>query len=241
MKVALYPAFEEVFNNNALKGIFYPLCEVSDVSASLSDPLFFVSSNGIWTDGQIENDNNASDFTRFQLDNGRYTFKGDINVYVGYKNAQQVFKYLETDFRQNGEEYLSKKITTNAYIQSILANYKPNFGALDTNYFLQTFYEFSINKLIYHKTGKFGAFNQIINNWGEADESPIVYEIKDDHASGYADIAVNSAYLFPQTLEIEKYEKVGFVVGAEFFTDGNDTYLLYDQFDQRAICINHYS
>lgn len=246
MKIELYPDFEEVFDKDTLKGIFYPLCKVSEISFDLKEPLFFVSSNGIWTDKTINNDNNRSDFTVFYRKNEKYVFKGDLEVYIGYKEAKEIFEILEIDFEQNGEDYLVQKIKTELYIQNIIKNYNFNYKKLDINYFLQTFYEFSINKLNYQKTGDFGAFQGLINGWkkssnSQSDNSQIVYEIKNDNSSGYADIEINKEYLFPENLDIENYQKIGSVIGCEFFTDGNDSYLLYDQNNDRVICINHYS
>ncbi|MEN7547200.1 hypothetical protein AAG747_04730 [Rapidithrix thailandica] len=241
MKIELYPEFEEVFENDDLKGVFYPLCKVSEINSSMNSPLFFVSSNGIWVNENIKNEYNQASFTCFEMNNGKYSFKGDLNVYLGYEQAPKIIENLEADFKQNGERYLAQKIKTESYIQNILENYNLDFGELDAKYFLQTFYQFSINKLIYQKTGNFGAFNQIIYDWDQPDESPIIYEIKNDNTTGYADIEINKEYFFPKSIEIEKYEKVGFVIGHEFFTDGNDTYLIYDKENHRAICINHYS
>lgn len=240
MKIELYPEFEQLFENDVLKGIFYPLCKVFD-SESVDSPLFFVSSNGIWTDDNVKHENNQSNYVRFQLKNGKYFFNGDLNVYKGYEHAKNVIKTLELDFKKNGESYLSKKIKSTQYIQKITDNYDINFGALDSEYYLKTFYEFSINKLNYSKTGRFGTFNEVINGWGKADKSPIVYQLTNDNNCGFADIEVNKEFLFPKTIKIEKYKKIGFVIGHEFFTDGNDIYLIHDVENNKVVCINHYS
>lgn len=242
MKIELYPDFKEVFENNQLKGIFYPLCKVSEINVEIKTPLFLTSSNGIWINEDAKNKINQSGFTCFELKDGKYSFNGDLNVYKGHKEASEIFKLLESDFEKNGESYLSKKMKTELYIETINENFCLNYGELDVEYFLETFYQFSINKLNYKQTGNFGEFRHIIDNWGKPDEkSPIVYEIKDDNSTGYADIEINQEYIFPNTVEIQKYEKIGFIIGYEFFAEGNDTFLLFDKNNDRAICINHYS
>jgi len=239
MNIELYPKFTEVFEDDSLKGVFYPLCKIS--LNSYSNPLYFVSSHGIWTNKNIQNEHNQSNFTCFQIKNGKYDFKGDLNVYIGYQQAQSIIEILEIDFLKHGTKYLSQKVKTQSYIQIIKENYQLHFGELDTDYFLQTFYEFSINKLNYKQHGEFSTFRQIMDKWHKIDESPIVYEIKNDNSSGYADLEANKSYLFPKTLDIKKYKKVGFIAGNEFFTDGHDIYLVFDKNSYRAICIHHYS
>ncbi len=238
MQIELYPEFDEVFDNNLLKGIFYPLCKIIRIN---NEPLYFVSSNGIWTDGDIKNDTNQSSFTCFELKNGKYSFQGDTNVYIGYKDAQKIIQVLEKDFLENGEQYFAKKIKTDIYADNIIQNLNIKPYELDLEYYVKTFYEFSMNKLIYQKTETFGAFNHIIEDWGKPDKSPIVYTISDENFSGYGDIEINKDYLFPKSIEIEKYEKIGLIIGYEFFTDGNDSYLLLDKENNRVISINHYS
>ncbi|WP_051941760.1 hypothetical protein [Maribacter forsetii] len=242
LNIELYPDFNEVFESDQLKGIFYPLCKITNIETSPDQPLYFVSSNGIWTNENIKNENNQTGFTCFELKNGKYSFNGNLNVYIGHKEAKEIIKILEDDFQKNGAAYLSKKVKTQIYIKTIKENFDLNFGDLDKEYFLETFYQFSVNKLNYKQTGNFGTFRHIIDGWGKPDEiSPVVYEIKDDNSTGFTDIEINQEFLFPKSITIDKYEKIGYTIGHEFFTDGNDTYLLFDKTNKRALCINHYS
>lgn len=54
----------------------------------------------------------------------------------------------------------------------------------DVDYYLQTFYEFSINKLNFELNNEFGAFREIINGWSKSDKNPIVYDKKTDELKG---------------------------------------------------------
>ena len=110
MVMKMYPSFNEVFANNELLGVFYPLC-------SSEDGMHFVSSNGLWMDEQYETEHNTFNYVKFEMQNGKYDFKGDIRLYKGYEYAKKIFPILENDFNVNGNEYLAKKIKPAFYIK----------------------------------------------------------------------------------------------------------------------------
>ena len=152
MEIKMYPSFNEVFTNEELLGVFYPLC-------SVENQLHFVSSNGLWMDEQFETENNTTEYAKFELKNGKYDFKGDIRLYKGYEYAKNVFSILETNFNVNGKNYLTNRLKTELYIEKIKKILPPQTTEeIDLDYYLQTFYEFNINKLNYNLNGKFGAF-----------------------------------------------------------------------------------
>lgn len=191
-------------------------------------------------DESHKTESNSSDYTLFELQENKYKFNGDIRLYKGYEQAKNIFEKLQEDFVKNGKAYLDIKTQTDDYIR----NQKQNLNIqsnVDFDYYVQTFYEFSINKLNFELNKGFGEFRHLIDGWGKSDKSPIIYEIKNDNSTGFADIEVNKEYIFPSTIEIGEYAKIGFIIGHEFFTDGNDNYLLFDGAKERIICINHYS
>lgn len=239
MKIELYPEFDEVFTDNTLKGIFYSLCKVSEISADIAEPLYFVSHNGIWTNDDSVSEQNQAAFTCFGLVSGKYSFEGDIEVYTGHQQAKIIYAILSQDFKDNGESYLSNKLKTEKYIHLINEKYNFNAGELDLEYYLQAFYEFSINKLNYRITGNFDIFTEIVNSWTPSDKSPIVYDITE--ATGFADIAANQEYLLPASVDINSYKKIGYTVGAEFFGEGSDSYLLLDRDNLRVIILYGHS
>ena len=103
---------------------------------------------------------------------------------------------------------------------------------IDLDYYLQTFYEFNINKLNYNLNGKFSEFNYLINGWSKSDKSPIVYK------KGYHSIEET----LQEKIEIIKdYFEIGTVVGYEFFTDGNDSVLFYNEKESKVLSVNCYS
>ncbi|EWH13928.1 hypothetical protein KLA_07747, partial [Cellulophaga geojensis KL-A] len=241
MNIELYPEFDKVFTDKILEGIFYPLCSLT-LKEYPNKVFHFISSNGMWMDENHKTESNSSDYTLFEFQENKYKFNGDIRLYKGYEQAKNILDKLQKDFDKNGRVYLDTKTQTDDYIR----NQKQNFNIesnddFDIDYYLQTFYEFSINKLNFKLNKRFGEFRHIIDGWGKSDKSSIIYEIKNDNSTGFTDIEVNKEYIFPKTIEIEEYAKIGFIIGYEFFTDGNDTYLAFDEDKERVICINHYS
>lgn len=242
MKLELYPTFDSVFTDEQLKGIFYPLCAI-ELNDEKNTKLFFVSSNGIWTNENNSSENNNNTYTKFNLVENKYKFNGNIELYNGHEIVKEVFQTLETDFEENGKKYLKNKTKTEEYLSQIKPKISlPEKTEFDLDYYIQTFYEFSINKLNYKIHNDFGAFRAIIDNWRKSEEkSPIVYEISSDNNSSFADIEINAEYLFPQNINLSNYEKIGQVIGFEFFIDGNDSLLLYNKNDETVLNINSYS
>ena len=229
MEITMYPPFNEVFFDNNLLGIFYPLC-------SVNKNLHFVSSNGFWMDEQYETNYNTLLYTRFELDNSsRYCFKGDIRLYKGYEYAKIIYPILERDFTENGKNYLHDKVKTENYIllskKLIPIETKKD---IDLNYYLQTFYEFNINKLNYTLNEKFGEFNRLFIEGLPEENSPIVYEDADSMEE-VEEVVEDNIDLIKDHLAIGK------VVGDEFFTDGNDTALYFNKKENTVLLINYYS
>lgn len=241
MRIKLYPNFNEVFIDDTLKGIFYPLCSV--VLDQYPENVFhFVSSNGLWINEGFETEYNTFHYTQFNLIENKYKFKGSKELYKGAEQAQNIFDRLEKDFEHNGKHYLKTKTSTDDYIE----NQKRNLNLkaddeFDADYYLQTFYEFSINKLNFELTNEFGAFKNVIEGWIKNDQiSSIVYDISSNNSS-FTDIEMNAVYLFPESINISDNEKIGQVIGCEFFTDGNDSNLLYNTNAGTILNINSYS
>ena len=222
MEIRVYPSFNEVFVTDELMGIFYPLC-------SVDNNLHFVSSNGLWMDEKYKTENNTSEYTIFEIKNRKYDFKGDIRLYKGYKFAKIIFSILENDFVENGNNYLQTKLNTNSYIDQII-KLLPSQTAedIDLEYYLQTFYEFNINKLNYNLNGKFGEFNYLMKGYSKPEKSNIVYGVDD-----------TGDLLVEETI-IKDYSAIGMVIGCEFFTDGNNSNLYYNERKNKVLSINTY-
>ncbi|HAS43575.1 MAG TPA: hypothetical protein DCS93_24055 [Microscillaceae bacterium] len=236
MKIDLYPKFEEVFDDKQLEGIFYPLCKISDLAKGLPQSLFFVSTNGLWMDETNETAYNGFSFTIFDIIEGKYAFKGDLNLYKGYTIAQKIFPIIQQDFARQGSTFLSDKMQPEQYIKYIKPRLAVQSSDFDLDYYLETFYAYSINQLNYEQTGNFGAYRAVIDGWSNLGESPQVYETQN-----FGDIEVNSEYLLPHTVSLDQYTKIGYIIGHEFFHDGNDCYLAYNPTHKNVLCINQYS
>ena len=223
----MYPSFSEVFTTKELLGIFYPLCTVSE-------NLHFVSSNGLWMDEKYESESNSFEYTKFDFKNGKYNFKGDIRLYKGYEYAKLIFPILENDFETNGKNYLQEKLKTKLYLKRIKKLLPlQKIDDIDLEYYLETFYEFQINKLNYNLNGKFGEFAHLIEGWGKH-ESPIVYE-DDVNSDARLQIQDNT-----NVNTLKDYFFIGRVVGHEFFRDGNDSVLYFNEKENKVLSFNYY-
>jgi hypothetical protein len=233
MTVKPYPTFETVFSDKKLKGIFYPLCSVSNIDG-IDAELFVVSTNGLWIDENFKNEFASFNFMSFHMIDKKYHFNGDIRLFKGSDKANELYQIIETDFHENGHTYLSEKMKERNYVAKMKQELSTDFGAFDIDYFLENFYSFSINKLNYELTGKFGAFREIIDGWGTSDAKFLYDKSTNDFQSCYKDIESETRF----TVDLEK---IGLAIGFHYFTDGNDTLLLYDNNAKTAYCINHYS
>lgn len=236
MNIKLYPSFNDVFNSKELYGLFYPLCSVGSIEEFGDKTLHFVSSNGTWMNEAHETELNTTGYTLFDYIDGKYSFKGDIKLYQGYQYAKELFPLLEGDFQLNGADYLKKRTQTDEYTEQV-KNILPaiNDNNFDIDYYTQTFYEFSINKLHYELTGEFAAFRRIINGWGKS-ESPVVYALHSEETQG----ALNHMDI-PEIKNFSNFEPVGQIIGSDFFTDGNDSILFFDPQEMKVISVNFYS
>ncbi len=239
MKIFPYPTFDEVFKNKTLEGIFYPLCSVEYVIQNSVVKLHFISSNGLWMDESFSTETNTFSYTLFDIVEDRYQFSSDIRLYKGCLQAQEIFPKLVADFQENGITYLNERVSTQKYIvhQKEVFNLASYAKLFDVEYYLQTFYEFSINRLYYSLYHEFGIFRGLIDKWAKPKQkSPIVYGASSKEV-------LESLHHYDQPLieNIQEYQVVGQIIGCEFFTDGNDTILLYHAPMQKALCVNFYS
>ncbi|EDM38124.1 hypothetical protein PBAL39_00877 [Pedobacter sp. BAL39] len=236
MKINLYPNFDEVFTDETLKGIFYPLCSLT-LEKYPNKVFHFISSNGLWMDEDFEIKNNTVNYTLFDIVDNKYKFNGNIQLYKGYRYAKDVVDKLQNDFDLNGKYYIETRTQTEDYIEKQKRNLAlETDDDFDVDYYIQTFYEFSINKLNFELTNEFGAFREIIDDWPGRDQiSPVVYDETTDELKG----ALND-YDKPDIDNIDTFEVIGKIVGFEFFTDGNDILLFYSR-SCKILCINSYS
>ncbi len=160
-----------------------------------------------------------------------------LSCTMDYDLVKGIFEILQADFEENGKKYLENKTRTDDYINKVKFKIALENSMFDLDYYLQTFYEYSINKLNYQINNQFGAFRNIIDNWGKAEKSPIVYNADES----FEGIEVNAEYLFPKNINLSDYEKIGEVLGSEFFTDGNNSLLLYNQKEKTVLNVNSYS
>ncbi|KFF05761.1 hypothetical protein [Flavobacterium reichenbachii] len=236
MTIKLYPEFNDVFADETLKGIFFPLCSLT-LEKYPNKIFHFISSNGLWIDENHQTEQNTFNYALFDIQENKYRFNGNIQLYKGFEQAKNIFDELQKDMDNNGKSYLEKKTKTDDYIKKQKQNLNlKTDDEFDADYYLQTFYEFSINRLNFKYKNEFGAFRKIIDGWSNSNkESPIIY----DETSNELKETLNH-YDKPKFENIETFDLIGKIVGFEFFTDGNDTILFYNNSD-KILCLNFYS
>ena len=235
MKIALYPEFNDVFVDNTLKGIFYPLCSVYFEDAD-NNKIHFISSNGLWFDENLNDELNSEEYCIFDYEDDKYSFNGNINVYKGQEYAKNIYTILEKDFEINGEKFLSEKTSTEDYIKQVISKVpKSEINDFDSEYFIGTFYEYSIVKLNYLLSSKFSTFRNLIENWHNR-ETPFVYSILTGEMQGTLNHLDK-----PKIKNIENYELIGKTIASEFFTDGNDSLIYFNVQERKVLLINSYS
>ncbi|QOW46626.1 MULTISPECIES: hypothetical protein [Acinetobacter] len=236
MKIELYPNFNDVFTDETLKGIFYPLCSV--ILDQYPNQIFhFISSNGLWMNENFETEHNTFQYTLFEIIDHKYKFHGDVKLYQGFEHAKNIFHDLQNDFTRNGQLYLKSKLKTEVYIDQQKRNLNlKKHDDFDLDYYLQTFYEFSINKLCFELNQEFGTFRAVIDDWSNGNKtSPIVYDETTNTLKGRL-----NHYEMPEINHADTFKVIGSIIGYEFFTDGNDTILHFDGSNQ-ILCVNFYS
>jgi len=235
MKIKPYPKFEDVFHDDILLGIFYPICSVSDFDED-NTKLHFVSSNGIWMNEDIKTEFNTRDYTLFSLKNGKYHFNGNLELYSGFDTAKAIIKELIKDFVENGTNYLNDKFPQEEYIEHIKSTLKVEFeDDFDIDYYLGTFYEYSIKRLNYETNNKWEMFESL-------DEIPPFVHTKDsdEFKGAFEEIEINREYHFPKSIDIDKFDKIGKTIGYHYFSDGNDNYLLFNKAENKVLVVNYY-
>ena len=238
MTVKLYPKFEEVFVDDTLKGIFYPLCTVELPSGK---SVHFVSHNGLWTDYESNSDQNTEEYYRFTLCEGKYAFSGDITIYKGYKVAKAIQCALEEEFWNNEDFYFKTKLSLADYttrVMPLVADLADD--DLDLDSYIEFFYAYSFNKLVFLKTGQFGRYKQLIDGFSKATPSQYVYQEGDEDFDDTMSIQYFDEML-PDTLSFTNYNAIGMTIGYQFFADGNDCVLYYSESEEAVICFNSYS
>lgn len=242
MNIELYPEFEEVFHNDDLKGIFFPLCKISGYNLGNNTPLFFLSHNGLFPNNGKGSSYNQSDFYMFDIVDGKYQFNGTIELYEGYKHTKELSALIEEDFGQNAPKYIDDKFDEEDFSELIKAKFKGDKESWEIDYYIKTYYQYLVNKFLYKTKGSFGAYQQHMMGYHKADLSPIVY-LPDSEAfsSPFEELEINKQYHLPEEIDLADYEKIGKTEGFEFFVDGNNTFVLLHKTKQEVLCINYYS
>ncbi len=203
--ITLFPAFESIFADDRLRGLFYPLCRL----AYQDKVLAIVSHVGIWFDDAAADDFAGSAFTRFSLQNSKYQYSGHLAGFRHADIARKIYPLLERDFVTRPWS-VTQQADYLAYAQALLGEVDEAF---DAGYYLSSYFHYACRRAEYQKTGTLKIFTGL-----------------DDHGA-FEDIRANAGYLLP-ALDLNAYTLIATAAGHEFFGDGHDVSLLYQQPDE---------
>jgi len=158
----------------------------------------------------------------FEVSGGKYRFGGDTRLHKGGNHARRLFPILEKDFAANATSYLEHESTDSYDYINGISDLFPESMDFDLDYYLATFFAFSVNRMQYESTGTFRA-----DLGGCAFIDP-----PDD---GYA-----AEHLHPKGSMIQHCVPLGLAVGSLFFQDGNDEALYYNPENNQALIVNCY-
>jgi hypothetical protein len=77
----------------------------------------------------------------------------------------EIFRFINQDFQENGQEYMATRLSTRQYQQQIKQKHTFPEGTFDLDYYLESFYTYAIVKQHFMLTGRFEHFNKLINGW----------------------------------------------------------------------------
>lgn len=232
MRLTFFPSYEEVFAEDTLRGIFYPVCKVVDERYPC--PLYIVSSNGLFFDEQYITDQNSHIYTLFDIVDGQYVFNGDIRLYKGYEVIQEVFLILQEDFVKNKEKYSSLLRTSihdkayDLYVEALLPQVAHLALSFNFAYYAKTFLLYHLSKERYKEEG--------VHTTYRAGKEIVLDNI--DMQGSYGDIEINAEYIFPESMHFESFEFVGSIYGDDFFAESNDVSLLYQKDTYKVLIVN---
>ena len=239
LEVKPYPEFEEVFEDNNLKGFFFPLCSLiyRDKKSDINRVFHVLSHNGLWLDESKSTFELNENFSVFEIKLDKYQFNGSITSFKGYDYVKNLFAFLIKHFEDNTTSYLNTKFTSADFVKHIQANYFNDLTLFDSEYYLESFFT-------YHKQ-KFNFKNQTNNN----NFLPIkdfknlnlftAYNEKDFINVG-EEIIINEKY-FKITANLIEKTPIGVCWVDEYFQDGNNIFAFYDDKNKYVYFVNQYS
>lgn len=229
-----YPEFEEVFANDDLKDIFYPLCSVilTEKETDRQVVLHLVSHNGLWIDETKESDTLNGTYAKFNIVNNRYSFTGNLSALKTDPKLKDILALLSSRFEDNKEKWLKKRTSARDFAKEIDFDRESIADDFDREYFIKAFYNYHLRKEKYirkHKSNDFVlrkdlAQMNLFESFASSNFTNIAKEL-----------VVNNGDLLMDLIPI------GVCWSDKYFDDGNNSFLFFDKAKSQVYNVNQYS
>lgn len=224
IKIKLFPAYTEVFVTEQCLGFYYPLCSLQFQwkGDQTTETVHIVSHNGLWFAEEGEPNNPYESFSMFDRVGDKYKLTGSLTNFSGWKYVQALYKFMEREFKHLSQTHESKQ----AFIEAVLASYPHKLGDFDKEYYIETYYEYTMRKQACVEKG-FLPYDSIdkavFSLFNEEHFIAIGEEIIDYREAGGVD------------------RPLGVCWSESFFGDGNHIFAFLDENKDKVYLVNQYS
>lgn len=167
--VQLYPKAKDVLDDEELECFFRPLLTIKQNIKGKEFLIHVILSLGISAEKLSEGYKfSENGFFGFEYNAGKYKYLGSKDIFYNYDLTKGLNRYLQADFIEQKEIYLSKKIAMEAYIERMMEKIRSivQVGNCDNlRCYLESFYSYELTKYQYQATGSFRSFKEIIEGW----------------------------------------------------------------------------
>jgi hypothetical protein len=240
--IVLYPSVEKVFKDIALGLYFRPILTASVLITGKQYSVHLVATDGLFCKEKFKY--SEQNFFGFKYDNGLYEFLGDLKVFNDYDKVPALYSFLQQDFLQNRDSYITHKTKANEYIE----NLEPHLRRISTfqdfssaTYYATAFYSYEFTKYYYEKFGTHRHISVITENYAK-NTDPFLFE-KGTALSILEEFFVNLQYNV--TFDYKITEEM-FVAGAERYrfmsiNGGGDVLALLDATKEIVYILEYHS
>ncbi|MDS0525120.1 hypothetical protein NNC19_05455 [Clostridium sp. SHJSY1] len=167
--IQLYPKATDVLENEELECFFRPILTIKRDIKGKEFLIHILLSLGISEDKLCDGHKfSENGFFGFEYNGGKYKYVGSEEVFYNQERTKALNLYLQADFIEQKEIYLSKKIGMEVYVEKMMKRIKSivqlgSCGSLRC--YLESFYSYELTKYQYQATGSFRSFREITEGW----------------------------------------------------------------------------
>lgn len=240
--IKLYPSVENVFNDISLGIYFRPLLTAEITVGNNPYSIHLVATDGLFCDKKFKY--SEQNFFGFKYNNGLYEFQGVLNVFANYEKIPEIHSFLQKDFLQNRDSYLSNKVKESNYLKNINSELEKICGSKELSsaeYYAEAFYSYEFTKYYYEKYGSHRHISVVTENYGK-NTNPFLID-KNTALSILDEFFINAKYNLSFDYEVNKEM---FVAGTARFrfmsiTGGGDVLAMLDPANDMVYLLEYFS